>query len=129
MKPETRYTAAVHRALKPIQGDLYFEKTNNPYRGGIPDFYYEERNAFWVEYKWLPSLPRVQFTPSLSELQKRWLLRNFGNGHQPAVIVGTPKGGLILDYPDEWTGQVYIVNYRLRTPKEVAEWLKAKSTK
>ncbi len=84
---------------------VYQEKTNNAFRGGIPDDYYEGNGrpgVLRVEYKYTARIPKelnlISKTtkPALSPLQQRWLNRAYSNGQQVAVIVGTRTGGLIL---------------------------------
>lgn len=96
MKPENTFIAAVHRRLPPT---LYREKTNNRYRGGTPDVYYEGGHGtiLWVEYKWLDPAPvrQVNLTTHLSPLQQRWLRRAIAHRVPTAVIAGSPRGVLI----------------------------------
>ena len=84
---------------------VYQEKTNNAFRGGIPDDYYEANGRpgiLRVEYKYVSKVPKelnliTQTTkPALSRLQQLWLNRAHANGHLVAVIVGTRAGGIIL---------------------------------
>lgn len=117
MTPENRFIGNVHRYLKNL---VYFEKMHNEYRGGTPDVYYEGVFMFWAEYKYIKKVPKRRFTPNLSELQKRWLKRNFDAGHNPIVIVGFPRFGVILETPDMWERQVSMSEVVLRTYGEIA---------
>lgn len=101
MKPENRFIAGVHKELA---HRVYREKMYNPMRGGTPDCYYEgPYGDLWVEYKWLKSFPKI-IVPDLSPLQRVWLERNYKNGHEPWVVVGSPTGCIVLHTPAEWDG-------------------------
>lgn len=91
-KPENQFIAGVHKYLP----DVYFEKMNNPYRGGTADVWYSGvLGDLWVEYKFLPKLPRRGLIiPDLSELQKRWIHNRRNEGRRVHVIVGCPAGGV-----------------------------------
>lgn len=118
--PENRYIQAVGRRLPP---SVYAEKTNNPYRRGTPDMYYEgNRDCLWVEYKWKKEVPKQGVSPVLllSSLQADWLNRAFNNGRSVAVIIGTPEGGLIYPYAS-WTQRH--TRFAPLTKQEVAEWI------
>lgn len=98
-KPENSFIAGVHRYVS-----CYKEKTNNPYRGGTPDVYYEGQRHLWVEYKFI-EVPKRGSTPilaDLSALQKDWLCRCHLNTGRARVIVGCKEGGVILETPDQW---------------------------
>ena len=94
-KPETRFIARVHKKL---DKEVYREKTNNPYRGGTPDCYYEgPLDICWAEYKYLQRIPGVvDVRKLLSDLQYRWLDRATTNNKTTLVIVGCDGGGAIL---------------------------------
>ena len=93
-KPENRFIKAVHDDLKVDYPFIYPEKTNNPFRGGIPDVYYDSpARDGWVEYKWFDKIPPVirlseGNDPPLSALQQHWINRAYDNGRNIAVIVG-----------------------------------------
>lgn len=121
MTPENRFIQNIHKRLK--QG-IYREKTHNSFRGGTPDVFYEGKaSMFWVEYKFLSVRPKKAFTPKLSELQKRWLKRNYENGFDPLVIVGFPKGGVILQTPYVWENQVPVGKADMYSYDGIAEYL------
>jgi hypothetical protein len=118
-KPETRFIARVHKGL----GDVYFEKTNNPYRRGMPDVYYEGPSGaiLWVEYKWYNKLPALlDLQRVLSPLQQHWLRRAHNNQVNVAVVVGSPDGAVIAQ-GSRWETKL--------TPKpmplsKVQEWIR-----
>ncbi len=97
-KPETQATGNINKALVAADSEVYAEKTHNPYRGGIPDFYYDyPGHDLWVEYKFLERLPpqlclRGGSKPPVSQLQERWINRGARNGRQVLVIVAIGKG-------------------------------------
>ena len=123
-KPETSFIASVHKKFgvsKP-----YFEKTNNPFRAGTPDVYYSgEAGALWVEYKFIPRIPRsTEILPDLSARQSRWLNDRFAEGRNVAVVLGTPDGAVI--YRDlEWCKPLSGTELaaRLVSREEVAQWI------
>lgn len=92
-KPETRLIQRVHRALDP---SVYAEKTNNPYRAGIPDVYYEGPTRLgmaWVEYKYRPTNFKAYTTwdemfALASAHQQRWMARAHGNSKKVGMVVG-----------------------------------------
>lgn len=97
-KPETTFHNGINRHLRK---EVYREKTNNPYRGGMPDFYYEgNKGILWVEYKYWVSLPRSGIIESVYDLvtprQWLWLTRANTNGVNVAVILGYKKGGRVF---------------------------------
>lgn len=95
-KPETRMTSRIHRIMRNDYPEVYFEKTNNPFRSGIPDFYYEAPKGkhLWVEYKWYETIPKNPFhllagkNPKISPLQWKWLDRAYVNDQPVRVVVG-----------------------------------------
>jgi hypothetical protein len=91
-KPENQFISGVHRYLP----NVYYEKMNNPYRGGTPDVWYSGAlGDLWVEYKYLPKVPkRGMIVPALSELQKRWIYGRRKEGRRVHVIVGCSQGGV-----------------------------------
>jgi hypothetical protein len=98
-KPENTFITGVHRHLPRT---VYAEKMANPYRGGTPDVWYSGPVAdLWIEYKYLPKLPKQQVTPALSALQTQWLAKRRSEGRNLAVIVGCPDGGVVFR-DQEW---------------------------
>lgn len=128
-KPENQFISSVH---KYVDIDVcYYEKMANPYRGGTWDVYYEGiRNAMWIEYKFYPKLPPVMNLKdhsknvALSALQQAWGKRAHNHNRLVGVIVGTPKGGIILpalSYRKEYTREM--AEQMLKSRKEIAAWL------
>lgn len=121
-KPETTASNRINNKLI----DVYFEKMNNPYRGGTPDFYYEGFvNSMWVEYKWYDTKPKQwnltnPKDPKISKLQQNWLRRAHNNRQLTAVIVGYPNGYSIfegLSWEDNLPSREDI------TAQDVAKWI------
>lgn len=93
-KPESTFIAGVHRYLPKT---IYAEKMANPYRGGTPDVWYSgTRSDLWIEYKFIPKIPKTSITAALSALQQQWLARRHSEGRNLAVIVGCPDGGVVF---------------------------------
>lgn len=126
-KPETTFTAAVHKHLPPGRSDPYWMKNNNLYTSGIWDVWYSGVAAdLWVEYKFivLPKRDDTLIHPGLSDLQLEWGEKRFHEGRNLAVIVGCKEGGVILrDREWEWAYGRSTFLPRLMTRKEIAEWI------
>jgi hypothetical protein len=117
--PENTYIARVHKVLPDT---VYREKTNNRFRRGMPDVYYEgDKNCLWVEYKWHPRRPRsLSVSGLLSPLQRKWIHRAAANNRPVAVILGTPDGGIL--FPDlSW--EKPINQPTLLSPTEITKWI------
>lgn len=130
-KPENVFISSVHKYLPP-DDILHREKTNNPYRGGILDWYYDgSKSDLWIEYKYQPGnfpllldISNSKKKPSLSKLQTAWLTRRYHNGKNAVVIVGSKHGGLLLQ-DEAWLELIprdYVMA-NLLTRKEIAEWI------
>lgn len=120
-KPETTFTAAVHRHLPKT---LHRVKNHNSFTGGIPDCWYSgHKSDLWVEYKFVPKLPE-QFTPALTALQSQWLKARHAEGRNVAVIVGAPEGGVILRNL-EWGNSMSRTDFlrKLKSRAELAAWI------
>lgn len=100
-KPETRLIERVHRAL---DGSIYREKTNNPYRAGMPDVYYEGSGTqamAWVEYKYRPTKFKAyssfeEILALATPIQQRWIVRCSRNATKVAMIVGFNDGTAVF---------------------------------
>jgi hypothetical protein len=141
-KPETRFIAAVNRHLPlkrlranagvrekfPPERWIHYEKMHNDFRGGTADAWYSGIGGdLWIEYKFLPRIPRrglIEPQKLLSALQADWLNERRKEGRNVAVIVGCPAGGVLLKgsswtstyTPDEWRSLIYSV-------PNLAEWI------
>ncbi len=118
-KPESTFIRSVHKHL-PL---VYHEKMNNPFRGGTPDVWYSgDLGDLWVEYKFLPHVPKRTFTPALSPLQEHWLKCRYSENRRVAVVVGTPEGGYILEGTAGWYPVDPSKNKMCSRP-EIAQWI------
>lgn len=97
-KPETRFYSAVHKLLP---STLHREKMHNVYRGGTADVWYSgNADDLWVEYKWLPKVPKkalIRLDKLLSPVQLLWLRGRYEEGRNVVVILGTPEGAWIFE--------------------------------
>ena len=113
---EHGYIRAVHRQLAKITpADFIAWKIHDPYQSGVPDAYYAgESGVLWVEYKWLPAIPKRATTAVdlcnpdrfLTLLQQDWLSKLHRKNIRIAVILGTPNGGVIREGM-AWTTPLY----------------------
>lgn len=92
-KPENVYIGSIHKK-GPF---VYHEKMNNPYHSGTADVWYSGITGdLWVEYKYLPKIPkRTEVLPACTPLQLKWLGNRLDEGRNVAVVLGTPEGGVI----------------------------------
>ena len=107
---EHSFVKAVHRKLPP---DVYRWKIHDTYTGGVPDAMYAgPAGLVFVEYKYLKSLPKKTTTPiktGLSALQIQWLERMFVYKVLAIVIIGSPKGAVIL--ADNFSQTLSLTNF------------------
>lgn len=127
-KPETKFYTAIHRKIPKV---VYRMKNNNPYIGGIPDCWYSGNlSDLWVEYKWIPRIPKrgsVKPADKLSALQLDWLKDRYGEGRPVAVIVGCPVGGVVfedLTWVEELSANEFLA--RVQSQAQLAEWITAR---
>lgn len=121
-KPETVYIASVHKHLKTV----YKEKMNNPFRSGTPDVWYSgSKGDLWIEYKYEPTVPKTrEISPRLSPAQAMWLDCRCAEGRNVAVVVGTPKGGVIfVDYAWNYPTTPSEFTANLLPASEIAAWI------
>ena len=94
---EHGFIRSVHRQLPDF---LYKWKINDNFQGGVADAYYSGKGGdLWVEYKYLPALPKRMTTKlniGLTGQQIVWLNARHDEGRHVAVVVGTPQGHRIL---------------------------------
>lgn len=123
-KAETVFIASVHKHLAV---GVYREKMNNPYRSGTADVWYSGQKDLWVEYKFLPTLPKragTMITLGLSENQKIWLRDRHKEGRHVAVICGCKAGGVVFNGLS-WDQPVSVPEFtsRVLPRQELAAWL------
>lgn len=121
-KPETTFIQGVHKHLKGV----YHEKNHNPYRAGTPDVWYSGASGdLWVEYKFIPRIPRsVEILPDITPRQRRWLNNRHDEGRNVAVVLGTPDGGVIYRNKD-WLTPLSMEELigRVVPRADVARWI------
>lgn len=121
-KPETTFIKGVHRHIPTV----YAEKTNNPFRSGTADVWYSGiLGDLWIEYKFLPRIPKsTSILPGLTPRQRKWLNSRFDEGRNVAVVLGTPDGGVI--YRDKtWSNpmsQEELLKLLL-SKEDIARWI------
>lgn len=126
-KPETTFTASVHKHLPPGREKPYWMKNSNAYTAGIWDCWYSSDAAdLWVEYKFivLPKRDTTLIEPDLSELQLKWGRDRYAEGRNLAVIVGCKEGGVIL-WDKDWENPIPTAEFKqdLLSRKELADWI------
>lgn len=127
-KPETTFTAGVHKHLPAVRRQPYWMKNHNLYTSGIWDCWYSGAALdLWVEYKFepLPARDSTVVPIDLSALQTEWGLHRHDEGRNLAVIVGCELGGVIFLHR-EWERQdVTRLEFtsRIITRKQIAEWI------
>lgn len=93
---EHGFVRKVHKKLREAKRLKKIWKINDNFQGGVPDAYYlGETDSLWVEYKYLPRLPKrgnTLIVPGLSELQYGWLQDLQEGGKNAWVAVGHPFG-------------------------------------
>jgi hypothetical protein len=127
-KAETTFIASVHRHLAV---GIHREKMNNPYRSGTADVWYSGQKDLWVEYKFLPKLPKRMdtfITLDLSELQKIWLRERHHEGRNVAVICGCKAGGVVFNGLS-WDKPISNPEFasRVLSRPELAAWLETQT--
>lgn len=126
MTPENKFIGRVHKKLLKA---VYHMKNHNQYTGGVPDVWYSGNSGdLWVEYKYIPKLPvNVPVRPMalLSPLQAAWLKERYTQGRNVAVIIGAPKGGVILRRR-EWELDIPVITFKslLISETDLAEWIR-----
>ena len=121
-KPENRFIKGVHNHLP----KTYAEKMNNPWRSGTADVWYSGKAGdLWVEYKFIERVPRSkEIRPDLTPRQVRWLNNRFDEGRNVAVVLGTPKGGVIYRNK-EWMNPLdhETLTGLIVSREEIARWI------
>lgn len=130
-KPESVFLNSIHKLLdKAPDGAPYYEKMYNPLRSGTPDVYYSgDLGALWIEYKYLPRIPKnAVILPDLSPRQARWLNCRQAEGQNVAVVVGCPEGGVIYR-EKSWLLPLSPEAFRaqLLSRTQVAAWIRAQT--
>ena len=96
--------------------------------GGVPDVWYSgKKKDLWLEYKFIPKIPskpETLITPALSQLQLAWLEDRHAEGRNVGVVVGSPKGGVVM-LNKSWECGISSANFckSLMSRKELATWV------
>lgn len=99
---------------------------HNVFRGGTPDMFYSGVRDMWIEWKWVPSLPkrgRTLIIPDLSALQTMWLNGRFWEGRNVNVVVGSKDGCIVFVVPHQWIEGIARDEARVQSEEQVAEWI------
>jgi len=122
---EHSFIKSVHRSLP---ASVYSWKIHDTYTGGVPDsFYAGPTGILFVEYKYLPKLPKrdtTELKTTLSALQKQWLNRMCDFNHNAAVVLGCEDTAIILQNK-LWMQPLCKQKYmQMAVPrKQIAHWI------
>ena len=130
VKPETNFIAQLHKRLPK---EVYRMKNHNPYTGGVPDCWYSGKGGdLWVEYKWLPVIPKnanIRPKALLSPLQSAWLDGRHEEERSVCVIIGCPEGGVILN-DLQWSQEITPQDFKskLLSKDAIARWISERTS-
>lgn len=108
---------------------MYKWKIKDDYAGGVPDAWYcGAHGTLFVEYKYVPKLPKRESTiikADLSELQYLWLTQRKKQNVDCLVILGTPLGGVVFTDIDEAKKGIILSELRERVQpnKKIADFI------
>ena len=128
---EHSFIRALHRRLTPA---VHKWKINDPGLSGVADAFYSGKGGhLFVEYKWLPALPKrdtTRFLIDLSPAQLLWLGGRYDDNIVVAVIVGFPEGG-VLFLDKDWETHYTLADIipRIQSHKALAEWIQESCVK
>jgi hypothetical protein len=129
MKPESRFITSVNAKVPLI---VHREKMHNLYRGGTFDVWYSgSKSDLWVEYKWIPRVPkRGVVVPNLSALQRQWGRGRYREGRNVFVVLGCPDGCVIYTRPAMWEDGLHAEKFRglLQSKPAIAAWITSYTT-
>lgn len=121
-KPENNFIRSIHKLLP----NVFHEKTNNPFRAGMPDVWYSgDKGDMWIEYKFVQRPSKTaKILPNLTPRQARWLNDRCDEGRDVYVVLGTPSGGVIYQNK-EWNEPLLPDEFqaRLQSKKAIAAWI------
>jgi hypothetical protein len=128
---EHGFIRSVNNQLKLLcGGSVFVWKIHTTFSGGTPDCWYSGASGdLWVEYKYLPILPRRKKTriiPALSARQLSWLAERYAEGRNVLVVLGSPSGCAVVRGPEFGEG-LYQNSFSLSV-KEVAILLASATT-
>lgn len=127
-KPENSFISGVHRQQS-LQ-KVYHEKMSNPWRAGTADVWYSgSLGDIWIEYKYMPHVPKsAAISPDLSPRQRKWLRDRYEEGRSVAVVLGHPDGAYV--YMDcTWEDPIpseYLKSHSI-SRRDLAAWIHAQT--
>ena len=133
-KDEHAYIRSIHKLLPVTKGDLLIWKIADRYTGGIPDVYYSGTRApLWVEYKYIPKLPKrdgTRMPVSVSPIQQLHLTAEQARGVNVALIIGCEDYNVIVT-DDFMDFEIFTEQFKIlsRSKREVAEWITKQTMK
>lgn len=122
---ESGYTRAMGDRVKRLDSTVRVWKISDRFTRAVPDTRYSGFGGrLYIEYKWLPALPkRAPVRPALSEGQKDWLREEHARGTPVAVVVGSPQGAVLykgLDWEQPLPAEDCLLSNR-----DLAEWIRS----
>ena len=114
MSTESQRILHVHKYLSRMSGNILKWKIRSDFTRGTPDAYYcGTAGSLWVEYKSVKSYPKKGLIkPRLSELQIRWLSKQWEFGKNAWVIVlGPERNHYIFLNPSKWDNPLLCTGY------------------
>lgn len=123
---EHSYIKAVHRLLPP---DLLKWKIHDSFVGGVPDAMYAgPSNILFVEYKYVPKLPKRDSTKirtTLSAQQVLWLNKMNDFNKKVAVVIGGADDTNVILTDKRWETSLTKAEYikRAISRKDVAAYI------
>jgi hypothetical protein len=127
-KPENSFISGVHRQLDLKK--VYKEKMSNPWRSGTADMWYSgSEGDVWIEYKFIPKVPKsAAISPDLSPRQRKWLRDRYEEGRSVAVVLGHPDGAYVyLDCTwEDPISSVHLLQHSI-SRSVLAAWIRAQT--
>jgi len=114
MSTESQRIFHVHRYLSRMEDNIIKWKIRSDFTAGTPDAYYcGNAGSLWVEYKSVKSYPKKGIIkPRLSELQTRWLSKQWGfEKNAWVIILGPERNHYIFKNPSKLDNPLLCVGY------------------
>lgn len=125
-KAETIFYRSITKLLP---RGLHVQKMFNPLYAGTPDLWLSgTADDLWLEVKFINPIPvhaPIRLYKKLEASQRKWLSDRYDEGRNVAVLLGTPKGSIIVENKqwevldvladhDQWLSKQQIVEYLVR---------------
>ena len=130
-KPENTFAKNL---LSKLDKSIFYEKTSNAMRRGMPDYYIEgPKDIAWIEMKWIEKTwvadkePSKVCSSSSWVNQRHWLERAHKNGKQAYAIVGIGKGRGTMCYVLEFPYAFSLEHTLHLTLEQTAAWIETKT--